>query len=179
MDLRIERRQGEYTLAFELDWPGGAQLRLAPELPAGSELQSASLDGHKVACDLEELPDATQVRLDLQARPGRHTLQLTYRGGVDWLPVDQPLTPGATSRNLRVIRARWEESSWRLCLEGLPGRDYPVDFFTDRPVVSATTLRPVEYRKTARRVVFSVPPNAPTNAAGFARWDAEVRFRSR
>ncbi len=49
LDLRIQRGRGEYTLDFKLDWPGGAQVRLAPELPAGSQLQSASLDGRTVS----------------------------------------------------------------------------------------------------------------------------------
>jgi hypothetical protein len=177
LNLRIQRSRGEYMLTIELDWPGGAQVRLAPELPAGSRLQSASLDGKTVACDREELPAATRLRLDLKGFSGRHTLRLHHSGGVDWLPVDEPLTPGATSRNLRVVRARWEDPSWHLRLEGLPGRNYPVDFFTDRSVGAATADGQVEKRKIGWRVVFSAPPNAATNAAGFAGWDAEVRFR--
>jgi len=179
LDLRIQRGRGEYTLDFKLDWPGGAQLRLAPELPAGSQLQSASLDGRTVSCDPEELQAATRVSLILQGCSGRHILRFRHRGGVDWLPVDEPLTPGTTSRNLRVVRARWQESAWQLRLEGLPGRSYPVDFLTDRFVASAIPDGRVERRNTAWRVVLSAPRDAPLNAAGFVRWDAEVRFRQR
>jgi len=132
-----------------------------------------------VACDLEELQAAARLRLDLQGCSGRHALRLHHRGGVDWLPVDEPLMPGVTSRNLRVVRARWENPSWRLRLEGLPGRNYPVDFFTDRFVASAIPDGRVERRNTAWRVVLSAPRDAPLNAAGFVRWDAEVRFRQR
>jgi hypothetical protein len=67
--------------------------------------------------------------------------------------------------------------SWRLRLEGLPGRDYPVDFFTDRSVASGTADRRIERRNGGWRVVFLAPPNVATNAAGFVGWDAEVRFR--
>jgi len=157
--------------------PGGALVDLAPELPAGSQLRSASLDGKKDACEREELPAATRLRLNLQGCSGQHTLRLRLAGGVNWLPVDEPLIPGATSRNLRVIRARWDNASWRLWLEGLPGRDYPVDFFTDRSLASGTTDRRIVKRKGGWRVVFTPPSSATTNAAGFAGWDAEVRFR--
>jgi len=177
LNLRIQRSRGDYQLAFDLDWPGGALVDLAPELPAGSQLRSASLDGKKVACEREELPAATRLRLNLQGCSGQHTLRLRLAGGVNWLPVDEPLIPGATSRNLRVIRARWDNASWRLWLEGLPGRDYPVDFFTDRSLASGTTDRRIVKRKGGWRVVFTPPSSATTNAAGFAGWDAEVRFR--
>jgi hypothetical protein len=127
--------------------------------------------------DLEELPASTRFSLTLQDCSGRHTLRLRHTDGVDWLPADEPLTRGATSRNLRVVGALWQNSSWRLRAEGLPGRDYPTDFFTDRSVVSATTERRIEKRKGGFRVVFTAPPNVATNAAGFVRWDAEVRFQ--
>ncbi len=176
LDLHIRRSRGEYRLGFKLDWAGGTEVLLAPELPAGAQLLSALLDGNPVAHEVEQLPAAVRVRLKLARCSGQHMLRLRYAGGVDWFPVDEPLGLGMTSRNLRVVRARWQDSFWRLSLEGLPGRDYPVDFFTARAVVSASAGQRIEKCKTGWRVTFKAPPNAPTNTAGFASWNAEVKF---
>jgi len=177
LSVRIERDRDNYKLAFDLNWPGGACVNLAPELPAGAQVRSVFLNGKIVACERDELPAATRLRLNIQECSGRHILRLRHADGVDWLPVDEPLVRAATSRNLRVVRARWEEPCWRFRLEGLPGRQYPIDFFTDRPVVASTTGELLEQRKGRSRLVFRAPPTGTTNAAGFVGWDAEICFR--
>ncbi len=177
--MEIQRDRNEYNLSFQLDWRGGAHVTLAPELPAGSHLRSASLDGKTVIGEENQLPASTKVQLKLKECSGQHTLRLEHHASVDWLPVDEPLVRGITSRNLRVIHARWDNSCWTLRVEGLPGRDYPVDFFTDRTLASTTPKQRAKKQTTGWRVIFSAPANAPTNAAGFAAWEVKIPFGSK
>jgi hypothetical protein len=130
-----------------------------------------------VAYEVIAGPATTQVRVVLPVGAGRHTLRLRHTGGIEWQPVDDPLTRGATSSQLRVIRAGLDDQTWRMQVEGLPGRHYPVDFFTDRSVVAAVPDRHIEKRPHGCRVELVAPVQAPTNAAGFVRWESSVRFR--
>lgn len=177
LNLRIQRSQTDYRLDVDLDWPGGAHVRLAPELPAGTRLLAASMNGRPVACEPEALPDAVRITLDLPQFSGSCTLRLRHPGGVRWMPVDEPLTPGVTNRNLRVVRARWENNSWRFRLQGLPGRYYGIDFITDRSLATEATDGQCAKHKGGWRVGWALQPNAATNAAGFTEWQGEVRFR--
>lgn len=177
LGLRVDRSQRKYTMDVSLDWSEGARLELAPELPAGSEIERVTLDGRPVKFERVPLAYATRVAVILPEFSGRHRLRIRHRGGVDWQPMDEPLTPGATSRHLRVVQAHWEEGSWRLVLEGLPGREYRVDLFTERELLTTTPAGRVEKRRGGWRVVFAAPPHGRPNAAGFVRWAADVRFR--
>jgi hypothetical protein len=119
------------------------------------------------------------MRITLPHCAGKHTLRLRHADGIEWMPLDDPLTPGAVSRNLRVIRAGLEGQAWRMRVEGLPGRSYPVDLFTDRDAVSTGASTRIDRQKHGWRVTWTAPSSATTNAAGFVEGEISAALPAR
>ncbi|HOA61323.1 MAG TPA: L,D-transpeptidase family protein [Verrucomicrobiota bacterium] len=179
LSLGLKKDRHEFQLSLDLDWPGGATVVLAPHLPAGAKLWSVTLDGRPHACHIQESPAATRMRITLPHCAGKHTLRLRHADGIEWMPLDDPLTPGAVSRNLRVIRAGLEGQAWRMRVEGLPGRSYPVDLFTDRDAVSTGASTRIDRQKHGWRVTWTAPSSATTNAAGFVEGEISAALPAR
>ncbi len=132
LNLSICKTQRYYELAVNLDFPREATMVLEPSLPAGSQVLGVTLDGKAHDFEARRTDRSVGVRVEIPKSQGNHVLRITHRAGVGFLPVDERIEPGGTSRNLRIIRATFIDSQWRLTLEGLPDRTYPIDFFTER-----------------------------------------------
>jgi len=131
LDLRIEKDRTSYELAINLDFPEGMTVVVEPALPAGSEIKAVTLDGKPCAFQVRRTPASTAVFTKVPQAQGKHVLHISHKGGIDFFPVDSPLRPGDTTRNLRIIRAAFDNSEWQMILEGLPDKVYAIDFFTD------------------------------------------------
>ncbi|NQT83410.1 hypothetical protein HQ563_10320 [bacterium] len=177
LDLRIRQGRGSYELALNLRFRGGAAVVLEPSLPAGSEIGAVALDGDPWPFEVRRTSNATVVSTELPRFEGRRQLRILHSGGIDFLPVDQRIEPGGTSRNLRIIRAAFIDREWRMVLEGLPGEVYAVDFFTDRKPCGMSNADVSEGPRGTTRVFLRPPPDAPRMVSGFVRWNAVVSWK--
>lgn len=78
----------------------------------------------------------------------------------------EPAPPGATSRQVRVLRSTAGEGGLTLLLEGRPGERYEIEGYTDRPV-GRVRAGGVETVENARAL--PDPVGAPPGAGGVSR----------
>jgi len=177
LNLNVRRGNNRYDLGLNLRLPGGAALALEPSLPAGSEILTVALNGEPWPFEVRKTPTSTVVSTEIPRFQGKRLLRILHTGGIEFFPVDSPIELGGTSRNLRIIRAAFTDSQWRMILEGLPNQTYAVDFFTDRRPSGVAETDLSRTSGGAFRVFLRPPPDAEPMASGFVRWNAVVSWR--
>jgi len=177
--LEVDFRWDLDRLQFSVDLTGpGMDLRLAPRLPAGAVVRWVKVDGEQVSFRSETNAASTVVLLEIPGFQGRKEVEIRHSGGVESMPIDLVLEPGAPSRGLRVIRAGMEEGVWGMTVEGRPGVVYPVQVYTRRVPQRALEGRITGETIGGFRVEMEAPAMSSTNAAGYARWLTTVQFQS-
>jgi hypothetical protein len=132
IDIEILNENGRWSLIVQSRLPWPVDLDLAPRLPVGSAMSQETMTELEISC--EASPTATVLRLHRRVKPNSQLrVDLPYEGGIEMMPVDEPITLGTSSRNLRLIRYTFQSSLNRceMVVEGLPDRDYEIDFFFD------------------------------------------------
>ena len=61
-----------------------------------------------------------------------------------------------------------------MTVEGLPGRRYEIDFFTDRAAASVPEGTRIAATPRGFRLEMEAPRDAPVLASGFARWEVAL-----
>jgi hypothetical protein len=177
-DLELRQRRTGLDLTCALNFPGGATLKLAPGLPAGCVVDSVEVDGHACVYNVRSGFEETVVEVQLPEVKGSKTVQIRHRSGVSFLPRDIDLEPGASSANLRVIRAGLSEDTWRAKVEGLSGRRYELELFTDRKPGEPKGGKLTGPGSDRLLLETRAPCGAVTNVAGYAAWELEVPLRT-
>lgn len=173
LDIRLEKGPITYNLFMDLRFSGGATLVLEPALPAGSEVADVRWDGNAIPHEVRRTSASTFVCARIPRCDGKHSLAISHRRGIDFFPVDSLLRPGETSRNLRIVRAVFANSEWKMTFEGLRNRVYAVDFFTDREPCAIRGGDGVGVSRVSDgvvRVSLKPPDNSNPVAADFVRW---------
>lgn len=175
IDLQIRRTEGAYELKWHMHSDASLPLMLSPMLPAGCEVTGIVLDN--AVSQGKDNAGRDHSSLLVRNPVGSHTVAFHYRGGRDFEIEDQPLVKGQASRNMRLISAVFSDDTWRLKVEGLPGRIYPLLFYTgERPThvrggaIIRGTKRPI-------RVDLESPDDATQTSTDYVRWDAEVGWQ--
>ena len=78
----------------------------------------------------------------LRPKPGREaqTLTLRYRGGIEVVPLHEPLRSGERSSRLRILDERLEGRTYIARLEGRRGRNYRLRVFDGAPRVLEVSI---------------------------------------
>ncbi len=176
LNLSIEKDKTSHDLALDLHFSAGASVILEPSLPAGSEAKGVTLDGKPLPFEVRTTAAANIVAVKLSRFEGKQLVSISHSGGVDFFPADERIEPGGISRNLRIIRAVFQDNAWHMILEGLPGRAYAVDFCTERKPSGVPHADLVEAPPGTVRVLFQAPPDARPAVSGFVRWKAVTRW---
>ena len=180
LDVQLRRNPGTYDLILDLRFPGGLTLSLKPGLPAGSEVADVRWDGNAIPHEVRRSPASTFVCTTIPRCHGKHKLTISYTGGIDFFPVESPLRPGETSRNLRIVRAVFADSEWKMTLEGLRNRVYTMDFFTDREACTVSGGEETDVSRVSDgvvRVSLRAPSDSKPIAADFVRWSTTFSWR--
>ena len=199
LDIIINRRKDIYELTFNVRSADKLTMLLRPLLPAGCKIEKVLLDEKPVKAKTLVGNSGTTVVINVPDCRGRHTLQIYYEGGFDFIPEDTPIRLGEQSRNLRLIRTEFADSTWHLVVEGLPKTVYPLIFNTGRlpsRIVGGRVLNPVRSKSdggsagtavgTSKgvnrqsngvRIGLSSPPEATKTYNGYVRWKAEISWK--
>ena len=163
--LTVERTPASY--AVRLDGLAATSIEVAPALPLDAVVRRATVNGQEVAFETVRQGDVQRPTLRLAAPDGptaRPADAVTVvfeleRSGSDVALRHEPAEPGATSRQLRVVRSVASADELRLTLEGRAGETYPLAVWSDRDV-------PVEALRTQGVAV--VEPSVPDRQRGVA-----------
>jgi len=177
LDIEIQNRPGEMTAVIEKSSAEPLDLTFAPALPAGSRVESVAVNGEAVEFDVVENAMDVQAKTELSLA-GRARIVIRYEPGV---AVEIPWTrllEGESSRNLRVIRARYDGAAGelRLLVEGLPGRDYEVRLHTPWRAASAESATVEKQHEDRITLRLQAPASAETGPAGYARWEVAAKL---
>jgi hypothetical protein len=171
-------------LTCEIDPRSGTDrtvtLLLAPQLPAGSLVTAVQVDGAAHPYEVSTLATGVVVvRLELAGPLQSRRIRILHGGGIDLMPVDEPLEPGDASRNLRIVRVGLEGDLWRMMVEGRPERDYRIDFFTDRKLVATRNdmVQVVGSLRPGVRIRLRAPKGLKPTASGFVRWNVNFSWQ--
>jgi hypothetical protein len=91
LTLRIENS----GIPFEMDF--------APNLPLGAKLIHANYDDHPIDAKIEEFPQQTRARVEMEVPHGISELSLGIAGGVSVLAEDYVPIPGHSSAGIRIV----------------------------------------------------------------------------
>ncbi len=175
-DVSLHKTQK--SLQIEIDPGNNTDTRfiLSPSLPAGSRVTAVTTDGLRFPCEVETHPSATVPHIALPTKSGRRTIEIKHTPGLAVMPLDEEPQPGDTSRNLRIIRAGFDQGEWRMTVEGLPGREYRMNVYTDRIPQTITGAERGETVPERFILLLKAPAEGKVMNSGYIRWDVRMAW---
>ena len=126
-DLSMVRSPGRATIRVARRGDGSpARLIVAPAFPLDARVRSVQVDGPSAKVQVRRVGDVQRWEVVREAAGSRTELTFVYDEGTDVYARAEISGPGARSESLRILRARAEDGSLRLTLEGRAGRSYPL-----------------------------------------------------
>jgi len=115
LDFKLLTSADEMRLQMQND---GAPVKIIfdPEIPFGAKLRSARLQGKPIAATLEQHPQDTHAKVELELPHGNESLTIDYAGGVAIVPESPLVRIGEPSQTLKITKV------------SLQGELYTVDF---------------------------------------------------
>jgi glycogen debranching enzyme len=156
LDIAFERAPGRRTITVT---PRGSpasgaplRLELAPALPLDARVRSVTADGASVPFRMRPVGDGQRAEVELPLPAAGTRVAFELEEGTEVFAPAEPLARGASSRGLRVLRARAEAGALSLVLEGLAGRAYRLGLRSPR---QPAAVEGVEVEKGALSVSFA------------------------
>ena len=107
------------------------QVLLEPAFPADAACERVLVNDGLVISDTSFVGDVQRVRVQLNNPQPRMEALFVCSGGTHVLAPQQELVQGMTNEGLRILQARATEDNVDLIVEGLGGRQYPVEVHTE------------------------------------------------
>ncbi len=108
----------------------------SPEIPLGSTLKGARLNGKPIHARLEEHPEDAHALIDVELTHGTSHFTLEYSGGVSlMLPHEQPLI-GDSSRTMKLIGVRLNGSTYTIDSQVDSSQSSSFQLRTDRKIIA-------------------------------------------
>ncbi len=175
IEVLLSNAPGEFTAELRNPSADPVQVEFAPALPAGAEILEAVVDGKPVRYTQTDNDADRQVAVGFSLRE-RAAVKIRYRGGVTALVESQPVLEGETSRNLRVLRAGYEDGRFRFLVEGLPEQAYRVRLYTPWRAEPVSASRLLSSGERFHTVELRAPQasNGNPDRAGYVRWESVI-----
>jgi hypothetical protein len=138
VDFAVERAGGRMTITATVTAGAMPALDLAPALPLDARVQSVRVDNADVRFRAQPEGDVQRIEIEVpRAAAATRRVVLTYEEGTDVFTRVELPEAGSRSEGLRVLRARVEDGTLRLLVEGRGGRSYPLGVRSPRTVSGA------------------------------------------
>jgi hypothetical protein len=135
VDLAFERTRGLRRFSFSTDAPAGAvRIVLAPAVPLDARVRAVTVNDRPVPFDIDRQGDSQFVRIQAGELAGRTTVLVRLDEGTEVYRHIDRVPAGAANRGLRILRARADEATLGLLLEGVGGERYVVHVRTPRQI---------------------------------------------
>jgi hypothetical protein len=147
LDVALTRAPGRRTITLTpRGAPAEAALRveLSPAFAPDAQVRSVSVDGAGVPFRMRAVGDVQRAEVELTLPAAGARVAFDCDEGTEVFAPAEPPARGASSRGLRVLRARAEGGALQLTLEGLAGRSYRLGVRTPRALAppAGVTLSP-------------------------------------
>jgi glycogen debranching enzyme len=141
VDLSVERAPGRLTVTATAAGGPLPMLVLAPALPLDARVRSVRIDGADVAYHARPQGDVQRIEVEVPGGPSatRRAVFVYDEGTEVFTRIELP-DAGRVSEGLRVLRARVENGTLRLLVEGRAGRSYRIGVRTPRRLGNAPGL---------------------------------------
>jgi hypothetical protein len=136
-DLKLVRAAGRLTITFTrtaLATPGSTSLSrgierlvVAPAFPLDARVSSVQVQQRTTQFEMKSVGDVNRAEVRLEVHEPTVEVIFSYEEGTEVYLVPESLTVGAQSTGLRILRARTDDKSLHLVLEGLGGRTYTMN----------------------------------------------------
>jgi hypothetical protein len=145
--VKIEKQNVNFTLRQELGFSsvrieapsGPIHIRLAPQIPLGARLESATVCGRRATVQIETHDQDVHAILDFVAPRGSCDVSMKYRDGVAiTMPPARP-SLGNPSTSAQLTSLHLDESSLLLDVDVIPNVENKVWIRTQRRVESAVS----------------------------------------
>jgi glycogen debranching enzyme len=133
---------------------GLAQLIVATSLPLDGKPRAVSVNGHLAKFDVIRAGDVQRMQVVVEDPQPKVEVRFEYIGGTDVYNAPEPLTAGALSEGLRVIRSQADQNFLHLTLEGIGGREYSLLVWTTRRLGETSGVRLNNTAGSGRQLLF-------------------------
>jgi glycogen debranching enzyme len=156
LDFKLLTSADEMRLQMQND---GEPIRIIfdPEIPLGAKLRSAHLQDKPISVTLEQHPQDSHAKVELELPHGNESLTIDYVGGVAVVPESPPVRVGEPSQTLKITKV------------SLQRQLYTVDFDYLPSSAAAFNLRTPWLVKNARGAAFKA------TSPGWYRFTVDVR----
>jgi glycogen debranching enzyme len=130
-DLQFQLSASQTEIRLEVQNTGGpVKLTFAPEIPLGTQLGRARLQGHPVSVSLESYREDTHAKVDVGLPHGDSLIAIDYSGGVEIEPAAQVLAVGDASHGIKITRVNLQGETYTVDYDYLPAASASFELYT-------------------------------------------------